>query len=359
MNPEQLERLRRLRTTPAPAPAPALPRPTLDDQRRKHADRSQATQARADLRRALDKIDTLDRIVREYERYTAEPIRPVPPVVLRGGRREAVAVALLSDVHAEERIARTPAIPNEYSLAIAERRVMRFFAGVVWLIQHAGGAFDVRTLVLWLGGDLITGDIHDELLERAEVPPGEATLLVRDWITAGVQSILDALPGVAISMPCSVGNHGRTTKRMNAATGYGHSWEWLMYQIIAHDFRDEPRVQIHASQDEMQYVEVLDRTLAFHHGHRMRYNGGIGGITVPAIKAMHRWEQWRECDYYHFGHFHTRLDLGKIAFNGSVIGPNPYGFAIGAAPEPPAQSFYLLDAKRGKTMASPIWVGES
>jgi hypothetical protein len=32
--------------------------------------------------------------------------------------------------------------------------------------------------------------------------------------------------------------------------------------------------------------------------------------------------------------------------------------SIKATPEPPQQAFYLLDAKRGKTCKSPIWVRE-
>jgi len=81
-------------------------------------------------------------------------------------------------------------------------------------------------------------------------------------------------------------------------------------------------------------------------------------VTIPAIKAVHRWQAWRDCDYYHFGHFHERIDLDQIAFNGSVIGPSPYGMAIGAKPSHAVQSFYVLDAKRGKTMCCPIWVEE-
>ena len=331
--------------------------PTIAELGATERDRRTESEARRDLRRTLKHVDELEDTIRAYERYTAEPIRPIRPAVLRTGKRPAAAVALLSDIHAEESVLRTEAIANEYSLPIAERRVSRFFAGVTWLIKHAP-AFDVDTLVLWLGGDLISGDIHDELLERCEVPPAEATLIVRDWLVAGFRSVLAALPDMRIVVPCSCGNHSRTTQKMRAATGYGHSWEWLLYQVLGHDFRGEPRIQFHATRDEMQYVDVHGFSLAFHHGHRMRYNGGIGGVTIPAVKACHRWEQWRQCDFFNFGHFHTRIDLGQIAFNGSVIGPSPYGFAIGAAPEPPQQSFYLLDDKRGKTMASPVWVAE-
>jgi hypothetical protein len=40
------------------------------------------------------------------------------------------------------------------------------------------------------------------------------------------------------------------------------------------------------------------------------------------------------------------------------MGYNAYAMSIGADFEEPRQAFYLLDAKRGKTCVSPIWVKE-
>ena len=321
--------------------------------------RRERNESRQDLRRALRRIDDLEHLIAQYEGFTQEPIRPIRASKVLAGKRPAAAVALLSDVHAEEQVVRTEAIRNEYSLEIAQQRVARFFQGVSWLTENASqSVFDIDTLILWLGGDLITGDIHDELLETAEVPPAVAMLAIRDWIASGIRHVLDSLPDISIVVPCSYGNHGRTTKTNRHTTGYGHSWEWVLYQILGHDFQHEPRISFHATRDEMQYVDVFDFTLAFHHGFNIKYRGGLGGVTVPAIKACHRWDKWRDCDIYHFGHFHQRFDLPRVVFNGSVVGPNPYGFAIGAEPEPAQQSFYILDSKRGKTMSCPVWVEE-
>jgi hypothetical protein len=338
--------------------ATQAPPPTIDEQRATHRTRQQRDTARKDLRQALERIDDLERALERYEDIASQPLPRIEPVRLRPGLRPAAAVALLSDVHAEERVVPTAAISNRYDLAIAEHRVGRFFAGVEWLVAKTSRDFAIDTLVLWLGGDLITGDIHEELLETAEVPPASAVLAIRGWLVAGLRRVLAALPELSVVVPCSYGNHGRTTKKTRAATGYGHSWEWLLYHVLASDFADEPRVHFSVTTDAIQYVDVLDYTLAFSHGDAMRYNGGVGGITIPATKAVLRWQRWKQCDYYHFGHFHTRIDLGEFAFNGSVIGPSPFGLRIGAPPEPPQQSFYVLDAKRGKAMSTPVWVGE-
>ena len=42
--------------------------------------------------------------------------------------------------------------------------------------------------------------------------------------------------------------------------------------------------------------------------------------------------------------------------NGSIIGHNSYAIAIKAAYEDPSQTFFLMDAKRGRTVTCPIYL---
>src|SRR5690606_32151379 len=97
--------------------------------------------------------------------------RPVkiPKIQVRertSGLREATAVMLASDWHVEERVfPESVAGRNEYTLQIAERRIQRYFEGAAWLIEHNRQSFQIRDAIQWLGGDLITGYIHEELEE--------------------------------------------------------------------------------------------------------------------------------------------------------------------------------------------------
>ena len=90
----------------------------------------------------------------------------------------------------------------------------------------------------------------------------------------------------------------------------------------------------------------------------MRSLGGIGGLSVPLLKAVTRWDLAVRADYHHIGHFHTYSDFGRVLVNGSLIGYGPFSQWIGASPEPPQQLTYMLDSKRGKCQVTPIWVGE-
>ena len=54
------------------------------------------------------------------------------------------------------------------------------------------------------------------------------------------------------------------------------------------------------------------------------------------------------------GHFHQLIHDSAFVSNGSLVGYNPYALSIKAEYEKPAQSFFLIDKKRGKTVTTPI-----
>ena len=249
-------------------------------------------------------------------------------------------------------------VPNEYNPAIAERSIARFFAGYRWLIDFHRSAFQIRDVVLWLGGDLMSGHIHEELKEHTATPPIETLLWLRPRLAAGIDSLLADPKIERISIPCSYGNHGRNTVKPFRALGATHSYEWLLYQWLASIYEGNPRVQFLADRSAHQYMHVYEWDLHFHHGDETNYQGGVGGVTIPLSKSVAQWDKAKRCHYHHFGHWHQYIDVGRMTVNGSVIGYNAYAMSIKAEPEPPQQAFYILDSKRGKTCKCPIWVRE-
>lgn len=308
----------------------------------------------------VERVSALEAELSDYRDVLAAPIAPVTLRKLRTGyKRRAAAVTLLSDVHHEEIVTPGDVIRNEHNRAVSRARLGRYFRGVEWLLHNAhAGWWDVQTLVFWLGGDFISGHIHPELVEATDCAPVEAILSVRDVVIAGVRGWRAAFPETQIVIPYSDGNHDRITDKPRATTGHGHSLGRVLATSVAEAFADDPLVIVHAPAEELCYLDVHGYTLGFHHGHRIKYSGGIGGVSIPLIKAMHRWRTWRQCEYFHIGHYHQLKDFGDVMVNGSVIGPNAYALSIGATPEPPRQGFYLLDEKRGKTHVCPVWCAE-
>ena len=90
---------------------------------------------------------------------------------------EAVAVVLASDWHIEEPVKRQSVNGlNEYNLEIAEKRIHEFFVNVTKLLKKEQENSRIDTLILWLGGDFNSNNIHDELLETNQLTPIEAIL---------------------------------------------------------------------------------------------------------------------------------------------------------------------------------------
>jgi hypothetical protein len=72
-------------------------------------------------------------------------------------------------------------------------------------IQRHGAKID--RLVLILGGDLMTGYIHEELLENNALSPTQTVLWLQDQIASGIELLSKHFGEIVI--PCVFGNHGR------------------------------------------------------------------------------------------------------------------------------------------------------
>lgn len=303
------------------------------------------------LREAEERQHVLDRLD-----------KPVKVVAIKrrergGAKREGCAVILASDWHIEEHVPRrSDTAGNYYDLKVADKRVNRFFVGIRDLIDMNRPTFGLRDIVLWLGGDLITGYLRNENREENELSPVEAITWLKVKVSAGIDLLLADSQIESITIPCSHGNHGRTTEKRQISTGAQNSFEWLLYQWLADRYAGEKRIKFITDQSNHQYVDVYDFNLHFHHGDEVKYQGGIGGIAVPLMKAVSGWDQVKRCHYHHMGHWHQLRDFGNVTVNGSLIGYNAYAMSVRASPEPPQQSFYILDSKRGKTAQFPIWV---
>lgn len=288
-----------------------------------------------------------------------------PPVLLprekKSGIRELCPIVLASDWHVEENVdPESVARRNIYSLEIAEERMERFWQGIMWNIEHhrASGKVAIRDLVLWLGGDLITGYIHPELVEIAELSPTGAIRWLIGRLRNGIATLLERLKLDRLVIPCSYGNHGRTSDKPRIATGAHNSFEWLMYHMIANEFRDEERIVFEITASAHQYVDVFGSIVHFHHGDEVRYNGGIGGLGIPLLKAIPSWELVKPAALHCLGHHHTLRDFGRAVVNGSLIGYTPYSQSIRCEFELPQQAMFFWDRSRGKCMFTPLWVSD-
>jgi hypothetical protein len=131
----------------------------------------------------------------------------------------------------------------------------------------------------------------------------------------------------------------------------------MMYHMLARHFLKNQRVKFIIPTSYHSFVDINGYVIRFHHGHAIRYGGGIGGIFVPTFKAISQWDKARHADLDVFGHFHQVKDGTKFLTNGSLIGWNEYANFIKADFEKPKQIFFIIDHNRKeKTVTCPIFL---
>lgn len=267
---------------------------------------------------------------------------------------EASAVAVASDWHVEEVVdPNTVGGDNKHSPEIARKRANDFFNAIVKHVRRESSTIKINNLVLALIGDFITGNLHEENLENCAMRPIEATRFSYDLLLGGIDFLLTHTD-MNLTIPCCVGNHSRITKKQRAATEQGNSLENLLYHFLAMQYASESRVTFVKSQSYHTYVQVYGELLRFHHGHAIRYAGGVGGLTIPAHKAIMRWNKQRNATLDVFGHHHQRWQTTRFISNGSQIGYNAYALSKGYEYDVPVQQFFLVDKTRGVTVRAPI-----
>ena len=77
-------------------------------------------------------------------------------------------------------------------------------------------------------------------------------------------------------------------------------------------------------------------------------------MFTPTYTSIDDWNKAKRADLDVFGHFHQLRDGGNFICNGSLIGYNAYAMSIKAHFEPPKQTLFLMDKKRGRTCTWPI-----
>ena len=275
----------------------------------------------------------------------------------RKGASESTALVLCSDLHYEETV--DPATIdglNEYSPAIAQKRFANFTNNALKLVDMCRNKSTINKLVFWLGGDFITGYIHEELMENNAMSPVDASTEVFSLLVGAIDFMLEHGDFEQIIIPTNVGNHSRTTKEYKISTLVQNNYEWLIYKFLETHYKDEKRVHLQLTRGYFNYLDIYGYMIRFHHGNNVRYGGGVGGLTVPLNKAIAMWNQAKPAYLDIMGHWHQRLSSKNAVVNGSIIGYNAYAQSIKASFERPQQTFLLMHPKWGKTIEAPIFV---
>jgi hypothetical protein len=162
-------------------------------------------------------------------------------------------------------------------------------------------------------------------------------------------------------IPCVGGNHDRLTHKLQIKNQKEYSMAWLLYKTLElhYQTKKEKRVRFVIPDGTiLSPFPVYDWKFRFAHGYQVKYQDGVGGLTIPMNKKIAKWDKAEKVDYTCIGHHHTYYVLPGGVVNGSLKGYDEYAYDNALGYEPPRQAAFLVDKERGMILNTPIWVDD-
>jgi hypothetical protein len=321
--------------------------------RQKNAELLDAKRTITRLTEEGDDARTIRENIYKIAAYDPDP----PEWTVREGRAGArgVPVTVWSDWHYGE-VVRMPGI-NSYDKATAKRRIKRLAETTVDLaFNHMGRAkISYPGIVVCLGGDMLGGDIHEELAKTNDRTTQQSIEDLIDLISAGLETMATAFGKVFV--PCVVGNHGRSTKKMQMKERVFTSHEWNVYCGVARHFRRSKHVQFAIPETADCPFNVYGSHYLLTHGDSLGVKGGdgligaLGPIARGALKiGRSEAALGREVGTLVIGHWHQLLWLPNVIVNNSLKGFDEYAHLSLRAPySRPSQALWFEHPEHGIT----------
>lgn len=272
---------------------------------------------------------------------------------------DSTAVALLSDIHYEMRVLKESVMGlNEYDPTIAKARVETFFIKLVDSINHNQERLQVNKLIIGMLGDFINGWLRAEAEQTNSMSPQEAISDLKSILLSGLKYVNTHLKVKEILVVGIVGNHARTTDKMQHGNVTQTNYEYFLYKDLEQmcQLLELKKIKFYIPKSAMAIVPIYDKRYLFAHGNQFKYAGGIGGIYPSMLKWYLRVAKLFKIEKAFIGHWHTAIAIKEIVVNGSVVGYDSYAMSFGFDFEKPTQQLIFINKQYGIILHAPIYL---
>lgn len=289
----------------------------------------------------------------QLERKQPEHKPPAPALKLAGTQTEHEFLLPWSDLHGAERVSleQTNGL-NEYGWDIMVARHWLLREKILSFKEHR--PYPIRRLTIAPLGDMVSGDIHDELRETNEKVLMEAAVDLGYFAADWIESFASEFETIVVD-GCVTGNHGRRHRKPQAKNVHD-SFDWLVYEIIRLRLERYQHISVRVRKSAHAFMEVAGRKIMCFHGDGVRTTmPGVpwGGIIRRCKEFQQQYERthgW--IDHFLLGHWHEPQVVSnrRIVVNGSIKGPDEFTIKLGAAEA--SQVLLTFHPHRGMTDVS-------
>jgi hypothetical protein len=282
-------------------------------------------------------------------------------------RDSGTPALFLSDLHWGEKVNPNEVFNlNQYDLAEARRRLHYVVRKAVRIDKNLLRDVKLvptgwkRRFVLVLGGDMVSGDIHEDLkvTNEREIMPVVLDCVdnlvdVMHYLSAEYDEVM--VHGVP-------GNHGRNTMKPRMKFYAETNFDWLIYQLVQRGSRHLGNVFFNIPPVRDLTFEIEGRRFRLSHGDQFKGGDGIIGAIGPVTRGDKRKRASASTmpgapemyDTLMVGHFHSYLARPTLIMNGTMKGYDELSMGWGFDFEPPQQAFICVHPRVGINYYMPL-----
>lgn len=328
--------------------APELPRDRLEFLRSRVAELERSQ--RKTLRSEGELLETLDGILKAVKQ--AEPPAPVKSdPQARASPAPCEMVVHVTDWH-YGRMQASDEIEgfNEYSPEVARARVAELTRKLLRKAQVQRAGYNVPKLRIICTGDMISGDIHDELRASNAFPAPQQAVECGYLFGAFVSQLSASFEETEVDF-VTLDNHGRLTRKPQSTQGGINSWGYIVGEVARRFVTSLPSVRFHLHTCPLAVVKVGPEKYLCFHGHQIKGFHGIPcygldrRVALEAIRRMGMPEV--EFTKMLTGHLHVAFNAPKWGIGGSLSGTDTFDHNQGRH-APAHQSSWFVHPEHGE-----------
>lgn len=324
-----------------------------------------------------DTIRQKDRVLEEYRREHGrlelffedlkahvEPI--TPPKIMhvdRSSDTEYHAVMQVCDWHMGA-VQEADEIEgfNSYSPEICELRNLHYVNSIIEWIERKRLSYRINKLSILVTGDLVSGDIHDELRITNAFPVTMQIVKASELLAKQVSILAPNFEHIAVEY-VGADNHGRLTKKPQAKEEGINSYNYLAGYMASLHLSRFSNVEFNLYPVNEKVVQVGPRQYLLTHGHGIRGWMGIPWYSVERKQNReararlqlvmdaydNEMRMLRQVGFHKFvfGHFHYPIDTPHYSACGSTQGTDAYDHVNGRHADP-SQSAWIIHPTKGE-----------
>jgi hypothetical protein len=326
--------------------------------------RRERNAARLEATLLSDRVAELERTLGFIESASSMSIEPPTWIQPNSNSRKkhATLALLLSDTHFDEVV-----IPDEvgglnaYNRRIAEIRLQMWTDNAIKMARHYLSGVTYDGVVVMLGGDIFSGDIHEELAQTNETTMLDSLLHWSEQICAALLVLADEFGKVHV--PCVVGNHGRMSRKPRMKLRAKTNFDWLLGKMIERHLSLDKRFTFQISENADTLIPIYGHGHLLTHGDQVSGGGGIGGIWPPimrmrARKAQRAMDTGQPFSTLWMGHWHQYISTPYMIVNGSTKGLDEYAWLSNFGFEVPQQALAIVTPEHNITVQAPIFCSD-